>query len=68
MTAQPKVLNPATEPVRSPARSAGGARYPTTGFDWRRFWIRALLAALAFNVLALLLTVYVIFPWLHPGH
>jgi hypothetical protein len=53
-----------------PARSAsqGPAARPTDGFNWFRFWMRVLVAMIAFNVLAGLLTWYVIFPRLHPAH
>jgi len=49
-----------------PSARVGERRPAAPHFNWTRFWVRAILAMLAFNVLAALLTVYVIFPWLHP--
>jgi hypothetical protein len=70
MTAEPKTpgapdLAPRQLPRSVPARPGG--RSTAGQFNWGRFWVRALLAMLAFNVLAAILTVYVIFPWLHPA-
>lgn len=49
------------------AQAAPGSRPNTGAFDWRRFWIRSLLAALAFNVVAALVTWFWIFPHLFPS-
>jgi hypothetical protein len=46
---------------RAPARA-------TDKINWYRFWVQMAIAALAFNVLAGLLTWYFIFPKLFPPH
>jgi hypothetical protein len=40
---------------------------PATGINWFRFWMRMLIAMLAFNVIAALITWFFIFPHLHPA-
>jgi hypothetical protein len=54
--------------MKASERSAASSerRQRHGGIDWKRFWIRMILAAVAFNVLAALVTWLVIFPRLHP--
>lgn len=40
--------------------------HPRPAFDWKRYWIRAALWALAFNIVAVLVTWLWILPRLHP--
>ena len=61
------------EPDATPGSASSSAlpegpqsRMPA-GFDWRRFWVRTALAALAFNLAAGLLTWFWIFPHLFPA-
>ncbi len=49
---------------QTPAGASKSA--PQDGFNWFRFWVRVAVAALAFNVVAALVTWYFVFPKLHP--
>jgi len=53
---------------KSDARAATrGAASPRKGVNWFRFWMQMLVAVLIFNVIAGLVTWFIIFPKLHPG-
>jgi len=63
-------------PTRPPAETgaattrranAAGSPQPPAAFNWFRFWVRALVAMLVFNVVAGLVTWFFIFPHLHPA-
>ena len=54
------------ETASGPSPSEAGARPAAPSFDWKRFWIRSLIAIAIFNIVAGLLTWYFIFPRLHP--
>jgi hypothetical protein len=43
------------------------APIPATRINWFRFWMRMLIAMLAFNVIAGVITWFFIFPHLHPA-
>lgn len=71
MTVEPRPLEGRDAAGKVGPRRETGAparRTPASGFNWFRFWVRAALAMLAFNIVAAILTVYVIFPWLHRTH
>lgn len=55
---------PQTTSGRPGEAAPGGAG---AQFDWKRFWVRSLIAVFIFNILAGLVTWYFIFPRLHPG-
>jgi len=53
--------------TRTPEEAPSPASEPKRGINWFRFWMQMLLAMLAFNIIAGLVTWYFIFPRLHPG-
>jgi hypothetical protein len=54
--------------MQTPQQAGRERRYARREFDWLRFWIRTAIAVVAFNIVAGLVTWYLIFPRLHPSH
>jgi hypothetical protein len=48
------------------AQATSTAASTRSGFNWFRFWVRAGIAMLVFNIIAFFVTWYFILPRLHP--
>ncbi len=57
--------DPTARPTSTPGRAS---KRSSAKVNWYRFWVQMAIAALAFNILAGLVTWYFIFPKLFPPH